>query len=61
MSEPVLSVVIASVNGMPYLGRCLDALVERCPQAEVVVADWTDEQTRNAVRERWPGRSTAPR
>jgi hypothetical protein len=49
-----LSVVIASVNGMPYLGRCLDALTERAPGAEVVVADWTDEATRAQVRERWP-------
>jgi len=46
--------VIASVNGMPYLGRCLDALAARCPGAEVVVADWTDEATRAEVRERWP-------
>ncbi len=53
-SGPVLSVVIASVNGMPYLGRCLDALAARCPQAEVVVADWTDEATRAEVRRRWP-------
>jgi hypothetical protein len=52
--EPALSVVIASVNGMPYLGRCLDALAERCPEAEVVVADWTDADTRAAVRKRWP-------
>jgi hypothetical protein len=49
-----LSVVIASVNGMPYLGRCLDALAERAPAAEVVVADWTDEATRAQVHERWP-------
>ena len=49
-----LSVVIASVNGMPYLGKCLDALAERCPDAEVVVTDWTDEATRAEVRERWP-------
>jgi hypothetical protein len=54
MSPPGLSVVIASVNGMPYLGRCLDALGERCPGAEVVVADWTDEATRAEVGERWP-------
>ena len=51
---PGLSVVIASVNGMPYLGECLDALAERCPEAEVVVADWTDEATRDQVRGRWP-------
>ena len=55
MSEtPALSVVIASVNGMPYLARCLDALAEQCPTAEIVVADWTDEATRATVRERWP-------
>jgi Glycosyl transferase family 2 len=54
MTEPALSVVVASVNGMPYLGKCLDALTERCPGAEIVVADWTDEATRAAVRERWP-------
>jgi glycosyltransferase involved in cell wall biosynthesis len=51
---PGLSVVIASVNGMPYLARCLDALAERCPGAEVVVADWTDAATRATVGERWP-------
>ena len=27
MSTPALSVVVASVNGMPYLGKCLDAVV----------------------------------
>jgi hypothetical protein len=54
MTLPALSVVIASVNGMPYLGRCLDALAERAPGAEVVVADWTDEATRAEVAERWP-------
>ena len=32
MSEPELSVVIASVNGLPYLGECLDALAERVPR-----------------------------
>jgi len=53
-TEPGLSVVIASVNGMPYLGKCLDALAERCREAEIVVADWTDDATRKAVRERWP-------
>lgn len=46
--------MIASVNGMPYLGRCLEALAERCPAAEVVVADWTDEETRATVLATWP-------
>ncbi len=54
MSERELSVVVASVNGLPYLGRCLDALAEHCPDAEVIVADATDEPTRAHVRERWP-------
>jgi hypothetical protein len=54
MSAPELSVVVASVNGMPYLADCLDALETSCPEAEVVVADWTDEATRRTVRERWP-------
>ena len=51
---PPLSVVVASVNGFPYLGDCLDSLVSRCPDAEIVVADCTDAETRRRVRERWP-------
>ena len=54
MSSPALSVVIASVNGFPYLGRCLESLERRAPGAEVIVADWTDQQTRRRVSERWP-------
>lgn len=54
MSEPALSVVVASVNGLPYLDECLEALVELCPEAEVVVADATDDATRRLVRDRWP-------
>ena len=50
MSEPELSVVVASVNGMPYLGACLEALERHCPEAEVIVADWTDEATRRPSR-----------
>jgi hypothetical protein len=48
-------VVIASVNGMPYLAECLESLERHAPEAEVVVADWTDAETRRAVSERWPG------
>jgi hypothetical protein len=54
MTSPELSVVVASVNGLPYLGDCLDALEATARDAEVVVADWTDEATRKAVQERWP-------
>src|SRR5438093_1002668 len=51
---PPLSVVVASVNGLPYLDECLEALAENAPEAEVIVADSTDEATRAHVRERWP-------
>ncbi|MDQ5820869.1 MAG: glycosyltransferase family 2 protein [Actinomycetota bacterium] len=54
MSAPRLSVVVASVNGLPYLDECLDALTRRCPEAEVIVADWTNEATRRHVEQRWP-------
>lgn len=53
-AAPELSVVVASVNGFPYLGACLEALERQCPQAEVIVADWTDDETRRHVHERWP-------
>ena len=46
--------VIASVNGTPYVEACLDSLTRRAPDAEVVVADWTDAATRRMVSERWP-------
>jgi hypothetical protein len=39
---------------MPYLGKCLEALAERCAGAEVVVADWTSEATRLEMTTRWP-------
>jgi glycosyl transferase family 2 len=55
VTEPELSVVIASVNGFPYLGECLESLERTAPQTEVIVADWTDDSTRQHVRERWPG------
>jgi GT2 family glycosyltransferase len=55
MTEPELSVVIASVNGFPYLGKCLESLERAAPEAEVIVADWTDDITRRRVREGWPG------
>ncbi len=54
MSEPKLSVVVASVNGFPYVGQCLDALAERAPGAEVIVADSTDGETRRRLQEGWP-------
>jgi hypothetical protein len=54
MTEPELSVVVASVNGLPYLATCLEALAARASGAEIVVADWSGEATRSEVRTRWP-------
>ena len=54
MTEPKLSVVVASVNGFPYVGHCLDALAERAAGAEVIVADSTDDETRRRLAEGWP-------
>jgi hypothetical protein len=52
--NPELSVVVASVNGFPYVGKCLDALVRSSVPLEVVVADWTDADTRRRIVEGWP-------
>ncbi len=54
--RPDLSVVIASVNGLPYPLDCLAALAaQRGDQAvEVVLADCTGPATVAAVRERFP-------
>ena len=49
-----LAVVVASVNGFPYVGDCLASIRANAPEAEVVVADWTDEETRRRIREGWP-------
>jgi glycosyltransferase involved in cell wall biosynthesis len=51
---PPLSVVVASVNGLPYVRECLEALGRQAPDVEVVVADWTDEATRRTIAERFP-------
>jgi Glycosyl transferase family 2 len=52
--NPELSVVVASVNGFPYVGKCLDALAHSSVPLEVVVADWTDADTRRRIVEGWP-------
>ena len=55
MTAPAeLAVVVASVNGFPYVGDCLDSLEKHAPNAEIVVADWTDDETRARLREGWP-------
>lgn len=53
--EPFISVVIASVNGGPYIARCLDHLVrqEGGLPYEVIVMDCCDEATRAQIRGRF--------
>jgi hypothetical protein len=53
---PEISVVIASVNGLPYPLACLDALArqEGAVRAEIILADCTGPATLAAVRERHP-------
>src|SRR5204863_4758189 len=55
-TTPDVSVVIASVNGLPYPLQCLDALEAQRGDAklEVVVADCTGPGTAVAIRERHP-------
>jgi hypothetical protein len=54
--RPDVSVVIASVNGLPYPIACLDALADQDGNVscEVILADCTGPATRAAVRERHP-------
>lgn len=55
-AAPHLSVVIASVNGLPYPLDCLDALAHQTTDAsfEVIVADCTGPATVAAIREAHP-------
>lgn len=55
MSTAELSVVVASVNGLPYVDACLTSLSQSCPEATVIVADSTDDATRVHLAQRWPG------
>ena len=56
-ADPLVSVVIASVNGLPAIGECLDALARQDggPAAEILVVDRCGEDTRAALRARFPG------
>jgi GT2 family glycosyltransferase len=51
---PRLSIVVASVNGLPYLEACLEALERHAPDCELIVADATNAETRALVTRRWP-------
>ncbi|MDQ3898201.1 MAG: glycosyltransferase [Actinomycetota bacterium] len=54
--RPDISVVIASVNGLPYPLACLQALAEQdaAVPSEVILADCTGTATVAAVREHFP-------
>ncbi|HZR95375.1 MAG TPA: glycosyltransferase [Gaiellaceae bacterium] len=54
MTASDLSVVVASVNGLPYVEECLASLATACPDAAVIVADSTDDETRRRLADRWP-------
>jgi hypothetical protein len=52
-----VSVVIASVSGLPHVARCLEALAgqDGRGRAEVLIVDRCGEETRTALRSRFPG------
>ena len=72
-SPPAISVVIASVNGLPSIAECLDCLVQQEGNIgyEVLVMDRCDEKTRQEIRRRFlqpeielvevPGRPSIPK
>ena len=49
---PLISVVIASVNGLPSIRECLEALTQQDTETlyEVLVVDCCDEATREVIR-----------
>ena len=55
-SPPVISVVIASVNGLPSIAECLDHLARQDGEIshEVLVMDRCDAKTRQEIRRRFP-------
>lgn len=54
--RPRLSVIIASVNGLPYLEECLRSLEQQSAraEAEVIVVDRCGGQTASCVRDKFP-------
>ena len=55
-TSPAISVVIASVNGFPSIGECLDCLARQEDKIayEVLVMDRCDAKTRQEIRRRFP-------
>lgn len=56
MNRPLISVVIASVNGLPWIIECLRALTsqEGDLSFEILLMDRCDERTRAEIRARFP-------
>jgi len=56
VEQPLVSVVIPCVNGLPVVAECVECLlkVEGGVPVEVLVADRTGEATRSVLRERFP-------
>ncbi len=53
---PQLSVIIASVNGLPTIGECLTALHNQkgAIEAEIIVVDFTLDKTRDFIKAGFP-------
>src|SRR6187397_1935596 len=54
--EPLVSVVIASVNGLPAIAECVEALTnqEGDVRAQILVVDCCGEAVRDVLRQRFP-------
>ena len=54
--KPKLSVIIASVNGLPYIDECLTALERQQGgvEAEVIVVDRCNDGTADYIRKKFP-------
>lgn len=54
--EPLVSVVIACVNGLPSIAECIDHLSDQEGNipAEIIVADRCGPQVRDVLRQRYP-------
>lgn len=55
MSNKKISVVIPSVNGLPYIKECLESLYKqkKSDVAEIVVVDNSNDQARKYIKERF--------
>ena len=54
-TEPLVSVVIPSINGRPYITECLDALTRQDADVrhEIIVLDCCDQATRDEIERRF--------